>query len=140
MAKKKVSKQTILKRLKKKGDKFWSLCIRARDGRCMICGTTEKLSAHHCIKRKKLSNHSRFLLNNGITLCFNCHILEIHNYATKNVLEKYLEILNKFYTKEQQDEVIRKSKEKRPLDILELTTIVEDLVKSLKELKDKPVK
>lgn len=138
MAKKKVSKQVQLRRLKKKGDKYWSLYIRARDGKCLICGSVKSLQAHHALVRKKLSNQTRFHKNNGCTLCYICHLIEIHNHATKAILEKYLEVLNSLYTKEQQDEVIRKSKEKTPLGIPELTVIVEDLVKSLKELKDKP--
>jgi len=136
--KKKVPKQVILRRLKKKGDKYWSLYIRARDGKCLICGSTKSLQAHHALVRKKVSNQTRFHKNNGCTLCYICHLIEIHGNATKTILEKYLEVLNSLYTKEQQEEVVRKSKEKNKLDIPELTIIVEDLIKSLKELKDKP--
>ena len=50
----------------------WSRMVRDRDGVCCECGTEKSLNAHH--QRSK----SRFPelaldLNNGITLCSNCH-------------------------------------------------------------------
>lgn len=46
----------------------WSVSVRWRDRRCKICGSKEKLEAHH-IRDK--SNHpgEAYDLDNGITLC-----------------------------------------------------------------------
>ena len=52
--------------------KDWSARIRRRDGKCVICGTTERLCAHHIVpvaEDPKLQADE----NNGITLCHKCH-------------------------------------------------------------------
>lgn len=136
--KKKVSKVVMLRRLKKLGDKLWSEYIRGRDGKCMICGAKDKLQAHHCIIRKALSNLTRYDKDNGITLCYICHLIEIHGNATKTILETYLAVLNKMYTKEQQEGVVSRSKERRKLEVEDLQKIVDDLKQSIKDLKETP--
>jgi hypothetical protein len=51
----------------------WSQFIKARDGnRCVMCGRTEGLEAHH-IWRKTTYSEGRFELGNGITLCKEHH-------------------------------------------------------------------
>ena len=50
----------------------WSKAIRKRDVVCQVCGTSKTLQAHHIIHRSKNPKLS-FILNNGITLCRNCH-------------------------------------------------------------------
>lgn len=53
--------------------KLWSEFIRERDGnRCVLCHSTERLEAHHII-RKSFWNHLKFQTGNGITLCRTCH-------------------------------------------------------------------
>ena len=55
----------------------WSKVIRDRDTVCVICGSTDRLNAHHLIHRSiepKLS----FNINNGILLC-QLHHYEVHN-------------------------------------------------------------
>ena len=70
---------------KKKADEQWSLAIRLRDMKCLICGKEglyqkkEKkyingLQAHHLIGRNNLQ--FRYELQNGITLCNYCHIYD----------------------------------------------------------------
>lgn len=53
----------------------WSRDVRARDGKCLECGRTEDLHAHH-IKPK--SSHPELILelSNGKTLCYGCHKAE----------------------------------------------------------------
>lgn len=55
----------------------WSKTVRKRDKVCQVCGTDKELQAHHIIHRSKQPELS-FNLNNGITLCKNCHY-ESHN-------------------------------------------------------------
>ena len=51
----------------------WSQCVRTRDGfKCQLCGTTDGvMHAHHFIGRRKAQ--AKYLLENGICLCFTCH-------------------------------------------------------------------
>lgn len=50
----------------------WRAEVLKRDGRCLNCGSTEKLVAHH-IKPFAEFPEYRFDVNNGITLCDSCH-------------------------------------------------------------------
>lgn len=77
-----------IKRLKKKCDELWSKCVRLRDGRCLLCGKTDGLAAHHYIHTKGSSLHHRFNVKNGITLCYACHIHKVHTKATLAILEE----------------------------------------------------
>lgn len=53
--------------------KEWSLAVRARDGhKCVDCGKTGKLHAHH-VKPWKTHPELRFDVENGKTLCPVCH-------------------------------------------------------------------
>jgi 5-methylcytosine-specific restriction endonuclease McrA/transposase-like protein len=53
--------------------KKWSLDVRARDGhKCVECGATERLHAHH-IKEWRRNKAARYELSNGVTLCVVCH-------------------------------------------------------------------
>ena len=55
-----------------KWDKIWSKKVRERDGKCLNCGKTESLNAHHVMPRGRKS--TRFVLDNGISLCAGCHV------------------------------------------------------------------
>ena len=39
---------------------------------CVICGNTEELDAHHITDRSEMPNGG-YVLENGISLCANCH-------------------------------------------------------------------
>lgn len=54
----------------------WGKVIKNRDKTCVICGSTDKIEAHHIIHRSKYPELS-FLENNGITLC-KTHHYEVH--------------------------------------------------------------
>jgi 5-methylcytosine-specific restriction endonuclease McrA len=48
--------------------------VLARDGwRCQLCGSPRDLHVHHLIKRGQLGDD---VLDNLITLCMNCHMLQ----------------------------------------------------------------
>lgn len=54
----------------------WAKIIKKRDHVCVICGSTEKLNAHHIIHRAKNPELS-FIQNNGLLLCKKHHD-EVH--------------------------------------------------------------
>lgn len=52
----------------------WSKKIKERDGyKCTECGATNHLHSHH-IKSKATHPELKYDMNNGITLCYDCHI------------------------------------------------------------------
>lgn len=55
--------------------KQWADAVKARDGKCLKCGTTEDLHAHHVLPK---STHPELSLDpdNGMTLCYRCHKAE----------------------------------------------------------------
>lgn len=53
----------------------WSKAVRQRDGKCVRCGSTEELHAHH-IKRKSEHPELALEVSNGETLCKPCHDAE----------------------------------------------------------------
>ena len=68
----------------------WMDSIKARDGKCSVCGATENLEAHHIIplsvlieangiKNREQARECAELwnLSNGVTVCMKCHY-EIH--------------------------------------------------------------
>lgn len=72
--KRKISKK---RQLEKKALDLWSRCIRARDLTCRGCNSDFRLSAHHVRSRTNLS--TKYLLDNGICLCWKCHSLQKFN-------------------------------------------------------------
>lgn len=51
---------------------IWAKIIKLRDGKCVECGATKNLHAHHIIPRKKDPSQI-FEVENGKTLCRRCH-------------------------------------------------------------------
>ena len=51
----------------------WSKAIRERDGKCLVCGKTTHLNAHHLLDKKQYKEFSLLLIN-GISLCPSCHV------------------------------------------------------------------
>lgn len=74
--------------MKKKCDELWSQAVRLRDGRCLLCGKTDGLNAHHYIVSRARSLAHRHNVKNGIALCFACHIYKVHTDATTHMLEQ----------------------------------------------------
>jgi hypothetical protein len=50
----------------------WSAAVKARDCKCVECGATTALVAHH-VKPKSQYPELKFDLENGVTLCVDCH-------------------------------------------------------------------
>ena len=65
----------------------WSRLVRLRDkGKCFMCGETSnifKMAAHHIYpKGDPRYIEKAYDLNNGITLCWNCHRKVVHSSWT----------------------------------------------------------
>jgi len=65
----------------------WALAVMKRDKRCVRCGATERLQAHH-IKHWKNHPESRYDIDNGATLCVYCH----HAQHPTIPLEKFIKL------------------------------------------------
>jgi 5-methylcytosine-specific restriction endonuclease McrA len=62
---------------------YWSREVRMADNyRCVYCGTSRRLSAHHIFHKSKYPG-LMFNLNNGILLCIKCHV-NIHKLNDLN--------------------------------------------------------
>jgi hypothetical protein len=71
----------------RKNYRAWREAVFARDNwKCTWCDFTENLNAHH-IKSYSLYPELRYAIDNGVTLCENCHKLT-DTYGNKTRLEK----------------------------------------------------
>lgn len=75
-------KKPSLSKLIKMADAIASRIVRARDKRCLMCGKTDNLQAHHYIITKGRSTKHRWNLKNLITLCWHCHLHLCHSTQT----------------------------------------------------------
>lgn len=76
------TKAVRMRRLLKKCSEAWSKAVRQRDGRCLICGVTDNLQAHHWLVSRARSRKYRFDLRNGVSLCYAHHVHGIHTEAS----------------------------------------------------------
>jgi len=104
-------KPSLAGRLKKANDKLWSEIVRRRDGKCLVCGTTEKLHAHHAIVRKKISLDTRWHLGNGVALCYRDHMIKLHRDGDAEFLRDYLQKLDARIPYDFQQEMIAAAKQ-----------------------------
>ncbi len=58
--------------IRRKALAAWSKQIRARDGRCIVCGSVDFLQAHHLLPKYHYK-HLQYELMNGVTVCPRCH-------------------------------------------------------------------
>jgi len=74
--------------LKRKCDTIWSLLVRGKYTHCALCGRPDGLSAHHWVVSKHCSNRTRWLVDNGISLCYGCHIHQTHRNADYRTISR----------------------------------------------------
>ena len=100
-------KTKSIKQLRKMADNLASEVVRLRDRRCLMCGKTENLQAHHFIVTKGSSTKHRWNLHNLLTLCYSCHIHKVHSTASLKWigLLKKSAILNQVCTEEDIEEI-----------------------------------
>jgi hypothetical protein len=74
----------------------WALRVKQRDGwKCLLCGATDNLTAHHWYVCDHNAHAARYALANGATLCYACHIRGIHQRADwQSVNGLYLRLLD----------------------------------------------
>lgn len=61
----------------------------ARDGFvCKLCGGTGALTVHHWIISYNYARMARFAYENGVTLCYGCHIHQVHTYPDWQTVER----------------------------------------------------
>jgi hypothetical protein len=72
----------------------WKILVKERDNNtCQCCGEQENICVHH-INNWKEYPEQRFNINNGITLCGNCHKQLHHKFGLQTVKEHLEEFLN----------------------------------------------
>ena len=101
------AKVKSISQLRKEADKLASEVVRLRDKRCLMCGATEGLQAHHFIVTKGASTKHRWDLRNLISLCYPCHIHKVHSTASLKWvgLLKKSAILNGICTEQDIEEI-----------------------------------
>ena len=122
---KKMRQYSKTKQLHKKVENLWKEACKKRDGyKCQYCGSTQILQVHHIVSRKNTSTF--FDIDNGITLCKNCHSKVSLNPTFRFEFQNFLAHR---YGQEFLDDLERKSKIPKKWTILEL----EELEKQFKE-------
>lgn len=65
----------------------WSIIVRRRDrGICQWCGSSERVQAHHIVARGIANNAGHCALDNGMTLCYQCHFHKLKQDAEQYVV------------------------------------------------------
>lgn len=131
-AKAKVKTKSV-KQLRKIADDLVSQVTRLRDKRCLMCGATEGLQAHHFIVTKGASTKHRWDLRNLISLCYPCHIHKVHSTASLKwigILKKAA-IINGICTEQDIEEI---SGDTEPMKINK--GVLEGIIAGLKAMKE----
>lgn len=128
------AKVKSISQLRKEADKLASEVVRLRDKRCLMCGATEGLQAHHFIVTKGASTKHRWDLRNLISLCYPCHIHKVHSTASLKWLGilKKAAIINGICTEQDIEEI---SGDIEPMKINK--GVMEGVVAGLKAIKEK---
>jgi hypothetical protein len=114
-----------VKRLKKALDVAWAVAVKARDGnRCLMCGKTANLHAHHWLIRKARSIGIRWEVDNGATLCYYCHLLQVHLYSDKAFMDAFFAKMDSIVSKNKQALLYAKSRLIHKWGELELEAIL----------------
>jgi hypothetical protein len=74
------------KKLIFEADKLWASIVKERDGKCIYCGSTRNLNAHHIFTKARHGN-LRWEVSNGVTLCAGCHTFGVHINPAPYMLE-----------------------------------------------------
>ncbi len=75
----------------RKGYKAWRKSILNRDKKCLICGSSSNLVAHHILQACSYVDLI-YEVNNGATLCQSCHI-EVHRKDSTTFIKSLQEAI-----------------------------------------------
>lgn len=107
-----MAKKTEKQNLRDKLDALWSKKVRERDKKCILCGKhigdVKSLQAHHWILTKKQSAKYRWDIRNGVSLCYGCHIHQVHAHPSAELNHRLenLCIANGIVTQEEFEEIM----------------------------------
>lgn len=84
-------KRTSLTTLRRKCHTKWAEAVKRRDSnRCVLCGMTTHLNAHHIITKRVFA--TRYVVDNGVTVCAGCHTFRIASvHKSPWILYEWLE-------------------------------------------------
>jgi 5-methylcytosine-specific restriction endonuclease McrA len=69
----------------------WRKTILKRDGCCVLCFSKERLEAHHILPYRDCDGDKRYDVENGITVCKQCHIkLYLKEYEYIKLFKEYI--------------------------------------------------
>lgn len=69
--------------------RLWRVAVIRRDSCCVICGSNQRREAHH-VKNGAHHADGRFDVDNGVTLCRECHT-QLHTNFKNSFREKTTE-------------------------------------------------
>ncbi len=125
---KKITRAQREKRAKRDGPILWSKVVRARDGhRCVMCGRTDTLAAHHWLFFKSHSVRLALEPDNGVTLCYSDHILKLHRRGDADFVLRLFEKMVAIVGTETIQEMRRLGNNPVPLSLEEREDLVETL-------------
>ena len=128
-------KLTPIPKLVKKLDALWSLRVRERDNRCMLCGgyvgEINRLQAHHWIITRAQSSKYRWDLRNGVSLCYGYHIHQVHSNPSVELIERLKRncVLSGIATEEEIEEIISRKHEVFKIDRIFVDEKIKELQK-----------
>jgi hypothetical protein len=109
---------------------LWSLCVRAKNKTCRICGSDYRLQAHHI--RSRTNQATRFDLENGLSLCSKCHILQ--KFSPERFQDKIIEAIGEKEYKRLKRKSLTVMQYKRNFqDLLEIKHYLKDALKTIQE-------
>lgn len=79
--------------------RLWRALVIRRDGKCIICGSMKRRQAHH-INNGAHHPEERYDVDNGVTLCSECHSQYHNNFnrsyrvkTTRHNWDNFLELI-----------------------------------------------
>lgn len=123
---KKQNKQSRSKLIKTL-DRLWSSAVRRKYPVCVVCGSDKLLSSHHVICRKGESQRVRWMVDNGISLCYRDHICKLHRgQANFSWLEEYVVTIRNLVTPSQYLGIIASSQIKDKYKVKDLERLIKE--------------
>lgn len=124
MKQKKQSRSKLIKIL----DGLWSAAVRRKYPVCVVCGSDKLLSSHHVICRKGESQHVRWMVDNGVTLCVKCHLFKLHRMqANFPWLADYVGIIRNLVQPSQYLGIIASSQIKDKYKVKDLERLIKEM-------------